>query len=90
MSSSSSIYLRVFHSCTILTLYFFYLSFDSPHGQMFVTADLYIAQGRRSEGKFDFLLFVLTPAYINLTLLLPYYYYKGEEAQGPVRKKGDR
>ena len=38
VSSSLSIYLRVFHSCTILTLYFFHLSFD--RGQRIVAAGL--------------------------------------------------
>ena len=41
VSSSLSIYLRVFHSCTIRTntiLLSFHLSFDSPHGQTIVAA----------------------------------------------------
>ena len=40
VSSSLSIYLRVFHSFTILTLYFFRLSFGSPRGQRIVAAGL--------------------------------------------------
>ena len=51
-SGSLSSDLRVFHICTILTLYFFRISFDSPHGQRIVAAGLYIAQERRSKGKF--------------------------------------
>ena len=60
VSSSLSIYLRVFHSCTILTLYFFRLSFGSHREQRIVVAG--IAQGRRSEGNFGFSLFVFTLA----------------------------
>ena len=40
VSSSLSIYLRVFYSCTIFTPYFFHLPFDSPHGQGVVAAGL--------------------------------------------------
>ena len=50
VSSSLSICLRVFHSCTILTLYFFH--FDSPRGQRIVAAGLLIAQGGPGKGKF--------------------------------------
>ena len=53
MSSSLSIYLRVFHSCTILTLYFFHLSFD--RGQRIVATGLYCrSQGRQTKMSFDF------------------------------------
>ena len=87
MSSSLSMYLRVFHSCTILTLYFFYLSFD--RGQMIVAAGLYvaeswpwafIAQGRRIKASFDFR--CLFYSRLNLTTLLSYYHYEGEKARG--------
>ena len=40
VSSSLSLYLRMFRFCTILTLYFFRLSFDSSRGQRNVVAGL--------------------------------------------------
>ena len=61
VSSSLSIYLRVFYSCTILTLYFFHLSFGSPHGQRIVATG---SQRRGDEAKVSFdccYLFLLSP-----------------------------
>ena len=67
MSSSLSIYLRMFHSCTILTLYFFHLSFDSPHGQRIVAAGLW---RRGDEAKVSFDSFLLSPKSNAITPLL--------------------
>ena len=51
-SSSLSIYVRVFHLCTILTLYFFHLSFDSHHRERIVVAGLW-RRGDEAEVSFD-------------------------------------
>ena len=50
----------MFHSCTVLTLYFFHVSFD--RGQRTVAAGLFISQGRQTKASFDFCcLFLLLP-----------------------------
>ena len=73
--SSFSTYLRVFHSCTVLTLYFFHVSFD--RGQRTVAAGLFISQGRQTKASFDFCcLFLLLPK-SNVIALLSSQYRRG-------------
>ena len=88
MSSSLSIYLRVFYSCTILTLYFFHLPFDAPRRQRIVAAGI---QRRGDEAKVSFdccCLFLLSPiSKVIAPLLSP---HEREEAGVQIWGKGDR
>ena len=82
MSSSLSIYLRVFHFCTILTLYFFL-----DRGQRTVAAGLQ----RREDKQRRVLIFVVCfHSRLNLTSLLSCHRNAGGEVGIRVREKGDR